>query len=44
MRSLQLPLFEKIVDLAVEKVRPNPKLAFHVLPDKIVEAFERVFP
>ncbi|KAK5309333.1 hypothetical protein LTR70_010389, partial [Exophiala xenobiotica] len=40
----QTPLFEKVVNMAVENVRPTPRLAFPVLPDKIVEAFERVFP
>jgi len=38
------PLFEKAVNMAVAGVRPTPRLAFPVLPDKIVEAFERVFP
>lgn len=35
------PLFEKIVNVAVQRV-PNAKIAFPILPDKIVEAFERV--
>lgn len=38
----QTPLFEKAVNMAVENVRPTPRLAFPVLPDRIVEAFERV--
>jgi hypothetical protein len=38
------PLFEKMVNAALEIVSPTPKLAFPVLPDMIVEAFERVLP
>lgn len=37
------PLFEKVINMAIEQVHPSPKIAFPVLPDKIVEAFERVF-
>ena len=38
------PLFEKLMNAAIEFAQPAPRFMFPLKPDKIAEAVQRVFP